>query len=67
MKITREQFIAATGFAPQHDDLQRSNCDLAGEVGHFSCGWCELCDKPRFLCGHLIGSGAARDRGNQGG
>jgi hypothetical protein len=64
--ITHEKYIAATGFSPERDDLDRCNCQLAGEIGHFSCGWCEHCDKPRFVCGHLLGLGAARPI-NEGG
>jgi len=51
MKITAEMFIKATGYAPQHDDLDRCNCTRAGDIGHWSCGWCEEHNKPRFVCG----------------
>ena len=49
--ITKEQFEEATGRPPEFDDLQRSNCEHAGEIGHFSCGWCLLHEKPEFICG----------------
>ena len=54
MAITAEQFEEAVGYPPEHDDLERVNCDKAGEVGHTMCGWCEECGKPRFMCGHLL-------------
>lgn len=47
--ITREKFIQATGHEPENDDLERSNCTKAGELGHFSCGWDEEEDLPRFM------------------
>lgn len=54
MMITQEQFKQATGHEPRHDDLERANCDQAGQIGHYSCGWCEQCNRPRFQCGHLL-------------
>lgn len=54
MKVTAEQFEEILGYPPQHDDLERCNCDNAGQVGHLMCGWCDLCNKPRFICGHLV-------------
>lgn len=50
--ITAEQFQTATGRTPQDDDLDRVNCEKAGEPGHWYCGWCNLCNKPVFMCGH---------------
>lgn len=47
------QFYAATGRDPWQDDMDRVNCDKAGQIGHWMCGWCDRCDKPRFQCGHL--------------
>lgn len=37
--ITAEYFKHATGREPQQDDLERSNCKLAGQIGHAQCGW----------------------------
>jgi hypothetical protein len=51
MRITKKKFIEATGSEPRQDDLERCNCKKAGEVFHYSCGWCEEHDKPRFICG----------------
>lgn len=48
MAITREKFIEATGREPQDDDLDRVNCDKAGQIGHYCCGWDEQADKPHF-------------------
>lgn len=42
-----------TNIYPEHDDLERCNCKKTGEFGHFTCGICENCNKPRFFCGHL--------------
>lgn len=49
--MTREEFISATGQEPQHDDLDRVNCQLAGQIGHKQCGMCLIHNKPRFYCG----------------
>lgn len=47
--ITAEMFQAATGFAPQDDDLERCNCAKAGEIGHFMCGWNNKRNMPNFI------------------
>lgn len=49
--ITAEHFTAATGAAPVQDDLERSNCGLAGTLGHSSCGWDAEFDLPVFMVG----------------
>jgi len=54
-EITAEVFEEKVGSPPHQDDLERSNCSLAGNSGHHQCGWCEKHDKPRFLCGCLVG------------
>ena len=43
-----------TNEQPTNDDLERCNCKKAGQVGHYSCGICKICNKPRFVCGHNI-------------
>lgn len=48
-EITAAMFEAATGDKPVNDDLERSNCDKAGEFGHFFCGWCEEENLPMFM------------------
>lgn len=50
-KITAEYFEQATGYAPVQDDLERSNCPKAGQMGHAYCGWCDKCNRPVFACG----------------
>lgn len=51
-KITRRKFIAATGRKPEQDDLERCNCQKAGEIGHWFCGWDYKYDLPMFeTCG----------------
>jgi len=52
MKITKEYFFEKTGKTPVDDDLERCNCPQAGEIGHRSCGWCKICEKPIFMCKH---------------
>lgn len=52
--ITRETFIKATGRAPIQDDLERSNCPKAGELGHHFCGWNQEKNLPRFMTEPLI-------------
>lgn len=52
-EITREKFIEATGREPEHDDLERCNCQLAGRFGHDCCGWNEEQNKPQFEVGPI--------------
>lgn len=61
MRITAARFKQATGYTPQRDDLERCNCKDAGQVGHWSCGWCEH-DKPVFMCQpcFVLGANAKR-------
>lgn len=54
MNITEEHFKTSTNKDPENDDLIRSNCEQAGEEGHIYCGWCKKCDKPIFMCGHIL-------------
>lgn len=55
--ITAEQFTTATGYQPHDDDLDRCNCEVAGTVGHFGCGWCSVTNGPRFNCPVCITGG----------
>lgn len=50
-EITAEYFKEKTGQGPVDDDLERCNCQYAGRVGHFCCGWCTYHEKPIFMCG----------------
>ena len=54
MKITKKKFTAATGSEPKDDDLERSNCPMAGQTGHYFCGWNAEKDLPRFMTEPLI-------------
>ena len=45
-----KEFEHKTGYYPKHDDLERVNCEKAGKVGHWMCGWCKKCDLPVFQC-----------------
>ena len=51
MTITAEYFEKATGYPPEQDDLDRCNCEKAGQIGHFSCGWDDEHDLPVFQTG----------------
>lgn len=48
-KWTVEDFKKYVGREPERDDLDRCNCDQAGELGHWSCGICEH-HLPVFEC-----------------
>lgn len=47
--ITAEKFKDATGYEAKDDDLERSNCEQAGTIGHLSCGWDEEANLPWFM------------------
>lgn len=55
--ITRQQFIAATGYEPEHDDLDRVNCMEAGTIGHLCCGWNAEKSRPQFEVGAVKWNG----------
>lgn len=48
MPITKQQFEEATGLPPEQDDLERCNCNQAGQLGHFHCGWDDKRHLPNF-------------------
>ena len=52
--ITAEHFERVTGHAPEQDDLERSNCEHAGQIGHYMCGWDTKRDMPNFIPGLSI-------------
>jgi hypothetical protein len=62
-RIAAEHFRERVGRDPVLDDLERCNCPDAGKLGHWFCGWCEDCDKPRFVCGHSYPPGMAEVMG----
>jgi hypothetical protein len=47
--ISAEHFEDRVGRPPENDDLERSNCPIAGEVGHWGCGWAMPEDLPVFM------------------
>ncbi len=49
--ITAEDFEAATGRAPEYDDLDRVNCPKAGQTCHRQCGWDAEANLPVFMTG----------------
>jgi len=49
MKWTEKEFLDRVGRSSEQDDLDRCNCDQAGELGHYGCGICEH-HKPVFEC-----------------
>jgi len=51
--MTAAEFEKVTGVPPVQDDLERVNCDKAGELGHLSCGVCD-CGMPMFMCGECF-------------
>jgi hypothetical protein len=51
--ITREKFIAATGREPEDDDLERCNCEQAGQLMHLCCGWNDEFNCPQYEVGPL--------------
>lgn len=56
--ITEEQYKERFGAVPTNDDLERVNCNMAGNMGHSSCGYCLVHRKPRFVCGCTVYSKA---------
>lgn len=50
--ITEKDFELATGHKPEQDDLDRCNCQQAGEGGHFQCGWNPDTNLPAFMGGY---------------
>lgn len=47
--ITEEMFKAAMNSDPIQDDLERCNCERAGELGHLCCGWNYKLNVPMFV------------------
>lgn len=47
--MNEEEFTARFGHPPERDDLDRVNCEQAGQPGHIGCGVCEH-DKPTCEC-----------------
>lgn len=43
-------FYKNLGYYPEHDDLDRTNCKLAGEYRHIACGICIAHGVPLHEC-----------------
>lgn len=54
--FTEEQYTYRYGRLPEHDDLDRINCQQVGTVGHGQCGWCDSCNGPRMYCHNCRGT-----------
>lgn len=51
--VEDDSYHVLVGEWPSDDDLHRINCETPGTVGHAFCGWCRVCERPRFKCGHF--------------
>lgn len=54
--VDADTYTAATGRPPQDDDLDRANCDRAGDFGHITCGW----DTTRNIPGYAAATTSVR-------
>lgn len=52
MEITEELYIKCVGQEPTQDDLVRCNCNYAGMVGHYDCGWNDEMMLPNFIANY---------------
>jgi len=52
VKITRDIYFKNVGQEPIEDDLERCNCDKAGQPHHSCCGWNISYNKPVFMVGN---------------
>lgn len=52
--MDEKEYLEKVGCPPQDDDLERVNCKNAGKLGHQHCGFCDVHNKPRFICGCKI-------------
>ena len=51
MEITAELFEQYVGRKHEDDDLERCNCEKAGQAGHFMCGWNRKENLPVYMVG----------------
>lgn len=51
LEMSAEEFECIVGYPPVDDDLERCNCQKAGEVGHYYCGWNQKLNRPMFMGG----------------
>jgi len=59
--LNKKEYKEKTGYDPKQDDLERVNCNLAGNIGHYYCGWCLDHNAPRFECGCFISRKSSYD------
>lgn len=48
-ELTAKEFECLVGYPPVDDDLERCNCQKAGEIGHQHCGWNQIRNLPMFM------------------
>lgn len=48
--MDEKEFEKLVGRKPERDDLERVNCDKVGQPGHSTCGFCTVCNKPKYEC-----------------
>jgi hypothetical protein len=56
MNITAELFKQYVGREPEDDDLERCNCEKAGQAGqagHMMCGWNSKENLPVYMVGRV--------------
>lgn len=58
--VDEVRYEVLTGYAPENDDLERANCQEAGQTGHLACGLCTTCGQPAWTCVHLAETLAER-------
>jgi hypothetical protein len=51
MNITAELFKQYVGREPEDDDLERCNCEKAGQPTHTMCGWNSKANLPVYMVG----------------
>lgn len=47
---TAEDWAGKIGVEIEDDELERVNCQQAGEFGHWYCGICKFCSGPACRC-----------------
>ena len=54
-----QEYKTLVGHKPENDDLDRTNCKEARQLGHFSCSICSLCEWPRHAYNTKCGDAQA--------
>jgi hypothetical protein len=47
--MSEQDYLNAVGEMPIDDDLERVNCPLINQIGHYHCGWNSCKNKPMFM------------------